>query len=147
MPHKSLCKLSSKQHMIIFSSFCSRLTSTLCAELGSLAGKFCERLNVVANDEATENASESVNPIITNIYLEVRLYHTVFIPISAQGTECYLTWALISSTLKTLEICLHVSFSVLTAHNWQKWKSRFLSRHYHKIYRLKAVGPSISNYT
>ena len=69
--------------MIIFSSFHSRLTSTLCAELGSLAGKFCERLNVIANDEATENASESVNPIITNIYLEVRLHHTVFIPISA----------------------------------------------------------------
>ncbi|XP_072040912.1 protein FAM114A2-like [Amphiura filiformis] len=48
----------------------SKLTSTLCAELSSLAGKFCERLNVVANDESTENASESVNPIITNIYLE-----------------------------------------------------------------------------
>ena len=57
--------------IIIISCFHSRLTSTLCAELSSLAGKFCERLNVVANEESTENASECVNPIITNIYLEV----------------------------------------------------------------------------
>ena len=34
----------------------------------------------------------------------------------------------------------------LTAHNWQKWKSRFLTCHCHKIYSVKAFGLSISNY-
>ena len=27
----------------------------------------------------------------------------------------------------------------LTAHNWQKWKGRFLACSYHKIYRAEAV--------
>ena len=31
----------------------------------------------------------------------------------------------------------------LTPHNWQKWKSRFLICHCHKIYRVEAVGLSI----
>ena len=35
----------------------------------------------------------------------------------------------------------------LTAQNWQKWKSRFLTCSCHKIYRVEAVGLSISNYT
>ena len=36
---------------------------------------------------------------------------------------------------------------ILTAHNWQKWKSRFLTRHCHNIHRVGSVGLSISNYT
>ena len=28
----------------------------------------------------------------------------------------------------------------ITAHNWQKWKSRFLTCHCHEIYREEAVG-------
>ena len=35
----------------------------------------------------------------------------------------------------------------LPAHNWQKWKSRFLTRHRHKIYGVEVFGLSISNYT
>ena len=35
----------------------------------------------------------------------------------------------------------------LTAHNWQKWKSTFLTCHYHEIYREEAVGLKSSNYT
>ena len=33
------------------------------------------------------------------------------------------------------------------AHNWQKWKSTFLTSSCHKIYREEAVGLKISNYT
>ena len=29
---------------------------------------------------------------------------------------------------------------MLTAHNWQKWKNRFLTCPCHKIYREEAVG-------
>ena len=29
---------------------------------------------------------------------------------------------------------------MLTAHNWQKWKSTFLTCHCHEIYREEAVG-------
>ena len=36
---------------------------------------------------------------------------------------------------------------VLTAHNWQKWKSIFLTCPYHKIDRVEAVGLKTSNYT
>ena len=35
----------------------------------------------------------------------------------------------------------------LAAHNWQKWKSTFLTCPCHKIYRVEAVGLSIANYT
>ena len=35
----------------------------------------------------------------------------------------------------------------LTAHNWQKWKSTFLTCPCHKIYRVEAVGLKNSNYT
>ena len=35
----------------------------------------------------------------------------------------------------------------LTAHNWQKWKSIFLTCHCHKIYGVEAVGLKKSNYT
>ena len=35
----------------------------------------------------------------------------------------------------------------LTAHNWQKWKSTFLTCPCHKIYREEAVGLKNSNYT
>ena len=35
----------------------------------------------------------------------------------------------------------------LTAHNWQKWKSRFLTCHCHEIYREEMVGLKSSNYT
>ena len=38
-------------------------------------------------------------------------------------------------------------FATLTAHNWQKWKSRLLTCPCHKIYRVEAVGLSISNNT
>ena len=34
-----------------------------------------------------------------------------------------------------------------TAHNWQKWKSRFLTCPCHKIYREEAVGLKSYNYT
>ena len=40
-----------------------------------------------------------------------------------------------------------VNYRELTAHNWQKWKSRFLVCSCHKIYRVEAVGLSIFNYT
>ena len=32
-------------------------------------------------------------------------------------------------------------------HNWQKWKSTFLSCHCHEIYRVEAIGLKSSNYT
>ena len=35
----------------------------------------------------------------------------------------------------------------LTAHNWLKWKSIFLSWYRHEIYREEAVGLKNSNYT
>ena len=35
----------------------------------------------------------------------------------------------------------------LTAHNWQKWKSIFLTCPCHEIYRVEAVGLKNSNYT
>ena len=38
--------------------------------------------------------------------------------------------------------CVH-----LTAHNWQKWNSTFLTYPYHKIYRVEAVGLKSSSYT
>ena len=41
----------------------------------------------------------------------------------------------------------HVMWLHLTAHNWRKWKCRFLTCPCHKIYRVEAVGVSISNYT
>ena len=34
---------------------------------------------------------------------------------------------------------------MLTGHNWQKWKSAFLTCHCHEIYREEAVGLKISN--
>ena len=34
----------------------------------------------------------------------------------------------------------------LMAHNWQKWKSTFLTCPCHKIYRVEAVGLKSSNY-
>ena len=37
--------------------------------------------------------------------------------------------------------------SYLMAHNWQKWKSRFLSCPCHKIYREEAVGLKNLNHT
>ena len=37
--------------------------------------------------------------------------------------------------------------SCLTAHNWQKWKSTFLTCPCHEIYRVEAVGLQNSNYT
>ena len=40
-----------------------------------------------------------------------------------------------------------VKCSILTAHNWQKWKSTFLTCPCHKIYRVDAVGLKSSNYT
>ena len=33
----------------------------------------------------------------------------------------------------------------LTAHNWQKWKSKFLTCPRHKIYRVETVGLKSSN--
>ena len=35
----------------------------------------------------------------------------------------------------------------LTAHNWQKWKSRFLTCPCYKMYKIEAVGLKSSNYT
>ena len=35
----------------------------------------------------------------------------------------------------------------LTAHNWQKWKSTFLTCPCHEIYRVETVGQKKSNYT
>ena len=37
--------------------------------------------------------------------------------------------------------------SVLTAHNWQKWKRVFLTCPCHKIYRDEAVGLKTCQYT
>ena len=41
--------------------------------------------------------------------------------------------------------CIQNSLPIhlLTAHNWQKWKSTFLTCPCHKIYREEAVGPII----
>ena len=36
---------------------------------------------------------------------------------------------------------------LLAVHNWQKWKSRFLTCLCHKIYRIEAVSLKSSNYT
>ena len=36
-----------------------------------------------------------------------------------------------------LSYCCH---PILTAHNWQKWKSTFLTFHRHEIYTEEAVG-------
>ena len=41
----------------------------------------------------------------------------------------------------------HVSNSILTAHNWQKWKSTFITCQCHEIYMEEAVGLKSSNYT
>ena len=38
-------------------------------------------------------------------------------------------------------------FVVLTAHNWQKWKSIFLTSPCHIIHRVEAVGLKSSSYT
>ena len=35
----------------------------------------------------------------------------------------------------------------LTTHNWQKWKSTFLTCRCYKIYRVEAVDLKSSNYT
>ena len=42
----------------------------------------------------------------------------------------------------------HIKASAyVTAHNWKKWKSRFLTCPCHKIDRVEAVGLSFSNDT
>ena len=38
-------------------------------------------------------------------------------------------------------------FYLLTAHNWQKWKSTFLTCHCHEIYREEAAGIKSSNFS
>ena len=43
--------------------------------------------------------------------------------------------------------CNLFQWFILTAHNWQKWKSTFLTCPCHKIYRVEAVGLKSSNYT
>ena len=35
---------------------------------------------------------------------------------------------------------LYRPIQILAAHNWQKWKSTFLTCHCHKIFRVEAVG-------
>ena len=47
--------------------------------------------------------------------------------------------------LKFEQTCKY-RLTCLTAHNWQKWKSRFLTCHCHEIYREEAVGLKNSNY-
>ena len=42
---------------------------------------------------------------------------------------------------------LMMSLWALTPHNWQEWKSRFLTCSCHRIDRVIAVGLSLSNYT
>ena len=42
---------------------------------------------------------------------------------------------------------MHRHTKALTAHNWQKWKSTFLTCHCHEIYSEEAVGLKSSNYT
>ena len=57
--------------------------------------------------------------------------------------------------LSALDICKErewerereTRYLLLTAHNWQKWKSTFLTCHCHEIYREEAVGLKSSNYT
>ena len=39
-----------------------------------------------------------------------------------------------------------VGWTWLTAHNWQKWKSAFLTCQCHEISRVEAVGLKKSNY-
>ena len=54
-----------------------------------------------------------------------------------------------TSLIKTLyRYVIHwTTRSTLTAHNWQKLKSTFLTYPCHKIYRVEAVGLKSSNYT
>ena len=40
-----------------------------------------------------------------------------------------------------------IRVNVLTAHNWQKWKSTFLTWPCHKIYREEEAGLESYNYT
>ena len=51
---------------------------------------------------------------------------------------------------KTYNVMIGLSTQItvsLTAHNWQKWKSAFLTCPSHKIYSEEAVGLKSSNYT
>ena len=44
-------------------------------------------------------------------------------------------------------LCQGMSVLLLTAHNWQNWKSIFLTCSCHEIYWVEAVGLKNSNYT
>ena len=58
-------------------------------------------------------------------------------------------WILKWNERKNRNLTLSAFFlkNSLKAHNWQKWKSRFLTCQCHKIYRVEAVGLKRSNYT
>ena len=43
--------------------------------------------------------------------------------------------------------CRRHKVGTLTAHNWQNWKSVFLSCHCHEIYMVEAVSQKNSNNT
>ena len=47
----------------------------------------------------------------------------------------------------SLQQWFNINVILLTAHNWQKWTSRFLTCPSHKIYRENAVGQKNSNNT
>ena len=42
------------------------------------------------------------------------------------------------------KLCSH---TYITAHNWQKWNSRFLTCHCYEIHREEVIGLKSSNYT
>ena len=59
----------------------------------------------------------------------------------AEPRKSFKFWFLFVSMFKAVDCLIH-----LTAHNWQKWKSTFLTCHCHKISRVETVGLNKSNY-